>query len=221
MRYQILDEAWILRGYIPELVELAGVKTWNKRILELRKFGLRSPYCERIVSDYHWIELMLSDQLIIRDTGLCQNEPSDPIACRALRFCQALVETHRTLSVVGRKSLQGRIRDSLKSPMGFSSLYQEMDMTSQLVSRGYEVTMSDLDGSGRVDISFTKNFLRYELECKSLSADAGRKIHRRGFYEFMDAISPELQARERSSGTSEIIVITLDDRLPTCSGERR
>jgi len=95
-----------------------------------------------------------------------------------------------------------------------------MDMAGQLISRGYDVTMPDLDGSGNADLSFTKDLLGYELECKSLSADAGRKIHRRGFYEFMDAISPELDFRGRVSGGSEIIVVTLDDRLPTDSSER-
>ena len=222
MRYRLVNEPWILRGYIPEFIELAGRELWDKRISELRKFGFRSPYCERILSDYHWVELTLADELAVRNSegSSHQSKPPDPVSSRALRFCQAIVETYRSVSEFGHKSLQGRIRDALQSPMGFSSLYQEMDMAGQLISRGYEVTMPDLDGTGNADLSFTKDFLRYELECKSLSADAGRKIHRRGFYEFMDAISPDLLFRARVSGAREIIAITLEDRLPTHSSER-
>ena len=222
MRYRLANEPWILRGYIPEFIELAGRELWDKRISELRKFGLRSSYCERILSDYHWVELTLADELAVRNAGGSshQSKPPDPVSSRALRFCQAIVETYRSVSEFGRKSLQGRIRDALQSSMGFSSLYQETDMAGQLISRGYEVTMPDLDGTGNADLSFTKDLLRYELECKSLSADAGRKIHRRGFYELMDAISPDLLLRARESGASEIIVITLEDRLPTHTSER-
>ena len=51
------------------------------------------------------------------------------------------------------------------------------------------------------------------IECKALSADAGRKIHRKHFYCFMDVISHDLLDRIASSGPTEVILITVSDRL--------
>ncbi len=51
------------------------------------------------------------------------------------------------------------------------------------------------------------------IECKSISADAGRKIHRRDFYRFMDLLQPG--GIPPTSVTSSVaVVVTMTDRFP-------
>ena len=79
MRFKIAAEPWILRSYIPELVELAGAERWQKRVTNLRS-SARSPYLARIASDYHWVELQLDEELAKRQVPVPSNSDTDPVA---------------------------------------------------------------------------------------------------------------------------------------------
>lgn len=214
MRFQIAIEQWILRSYVPELVKLAGEELWKKRTTHLRSFG-RSPYLARIASDYHWVELQLDDELAKRQEHVSSEVGADPIAARALRFAQGIVEVYRSLPPVGQRQLEGRIRDALQAETGFAALYQEMEIATILINQNFDVGFPDLENLGRADISFQQGAANGLIECKALSADAGRKIHRKHFYRFMDVISQEVLDRISRSGVSELVLITLKDRLPS------
>lgn len=221
MQFRIANEPWILRGYVPEFIELIGARLWDKRTGEIRRAGLLSPYRERIASDYHWVELQIADEMSARElVGASPSTVSDPISLRALRFCQTVVEVHKSLSDRGRKALEGRLRDALQAQTGFASVYQEMELAAQLICGEYDVSFPDLEGLGHADLVFQRGGHTGAIECKALSGDAGRKIHRRGFYEFMHAISPELSARASTPNVNEVMVITLSDRLPSGMSER-
>ncbi len=171
MRFRIVNEPWILRGYVPEFIALVGARLWDKRTGEIRRAGLSSPYCERIASDYHWLELQIADEMSARGlVGMGPELASNPISIRALRFCQTVVEVHKSLSDRGRKALEGRLRDALQATTGFASVYQEMELAAQLVSGEYDVSFPDLEGSGNADLVFQKGRCTGAIECKALSA---------------------------------------------------
>lgn len=117
------------------------------------------------------------------------------------------------MSSYGRNVLEGRIRDALKSEVGFSPLYLEMAVARRLFDAKFEVEFSDMEAIAEFDFRFWKGSAHGEVECKSLSCDAGRKIHRKDFYRFIDAVG-ELTASRALSGVKEIVLVTLDDRLP-------
>jgi hypothetical protein len=169
----------------------------------------------RIASDYHWVELQLDDELARRQEPTPPEVDPDPISSRALRFAQTIVEVYRSLPPVGQRQLEGRIRDALQAETGFAALYQEMEIATVLINQSFDVRFPDLENSGRADISFQQGAASGVIECKALSADAGRKIHRKHFYRFMDAISQEVLHRTSTSGVDELILITLKDRLPS------
>lgn len=77
---------------------------------------------------------------------------------------------------------------------------------------GFDVTFADMEGKAQFDLQFSKETFVGEAECKSLSADAGRQIHRKDFYRFMEAILPALQSQQ-ALGRREVLLITLDGRL--------
>jgi hypothetical protein len=69
-----------------------------------------------------------------------------------------------------------------------------------------------MEGTDRYDLLIERSKFIAEVECKSLSADAGRQIHRKDFYRFMEAQSPILEA-QLALCRPEVVVITLDGRL--------
>ena len=66
-----------------------------------------------------------------------------------------------------------------------------------------------MDGVAQFDLVFSRGAFVGEVECKSLSADAGRHIYRKDFYRFMELIAPAL-ATHMDLQRQEVLVITLE-----------
>jgi hypothetical protein len=122
-------------------------------------------------------------------TGQCGHVSIGDISLRtgaALDFANAAVNLHQKLNERGRRILLGRLRDGLNN--GFAGLFLEIDTAVQLVKGGYQVRYPDFDGSGSHDLDAVRGNVSMAIECKGISADAGRKIHRRDFYRFMELV---------------------------------
>ena len=136
----------------------------------------------------------------------------------ALLFAGMTVETHKHLTTTGQKNLVGRLRDGLKA--NFAGPYLELQVALGLLDEGFDIEFPDLEGEATYDIRFQNGEIVGEVECKSLSADAGRKIHRKDFYRFIDAIGPRIMEYAKNSIRS-VLVITLNDRmLPDVESQR-
>lgn len=213
MRVVASHELAALGGLIPPFLDLVGRERWFKRVDHLNTEQLKSPFQWRIVSDYHWLEMAVSFQLeVLEQEGCLRPELADELTLAALNFAATTVEVHTKLSPAGQRSLEGRLRDCLKSQTGFAPLYLELDLAQRLMDAGFDVAFTDMEGTAQFDLLFSRGSFAGEVECKSLSADAGRQIHRKDFYRFMDAVGPHLEA-QRSRRRREVLVITLDARL--------
>jgi hypothetical protein len=200
MQFKLATDIAALAAYLPKFLILVEGDLWKKRAVQLARDAMRSPAHAKIVADYHWLESALSTQMTIQTVA-------------AMHFAGMIVETYGRLSAFGRRALRGRLRSALQAETGFAALYLEMDIGLRLMNEGYDVEFPDLEGTARFDIQFLKSSVEGEVECKSLSADAGRKIHRKDFYRFVEQIIPILAGRAEQ-GSDEILLITLVDRLP-------
>ena len=208
-----------LETYFPAFLDLCGGTRWWKRVDQLDNEGGKSPFLLKIMSDHHWLEFELSAQIAFwQEHGRLLPGEISPRSMAALLFAGMVVETHKEIGSAARKNLLGRLRDSLKRD--FAGLYFEMDVAAELINQGFDVEFPDFEGTGAPDIRFGNGTIVGEVECKSLSADAGRKIHRKDFYRFIDALGSNITDYALSSSQS-ILVITLDDRLsPNTTSQR-
>ena len=203
----------------PEFIDICGGARWRNRVDHLYNEGNRSPFQARIMSDHHWLELELSTQITIwQEHGRLLPGEVFPRSMAALLFAGMVVETHKRLVRAGRNNLLGRVRDALKK--GFAGLYLELDVALGLMDQGYDVEFPDLEGMGAYDLRFGNRSIIGEVECKSLSADAGRKIHRKDFYRFIDALKIGIADCMKNSSRT-VLTITLDDRLSPDTASQR
>ena len=108
-----------------------------------------------------------------------------------------------------------RIRGAFKNPDDMRAIQLELMAATHFVHRGHTVSWPEMDGLGRFDLLINdigNNGL--ERECKSISEDKGRKIHRREALEFHHLVKPGLQALSRKLQSGISVVLTLSDRLP-------
>jgi hypothetical protein len=215
MRLLLPSNTQELAPHLDRFLDLAGRERWFKRCDQLDADQRRSPFRWKIVSDYHWLEMAIGFQAdVLAKEGRLLPELADGLMLAALNFAATAAEVHAQLSLRGRQVLEGRLRDSLKAETGFAALYLELDLAQRLMDAGYDVEFVDMEGNARFDLLFSRDAFAGEVECKSLSADAGRQIHRKDFYRFMEAITPALAA-QATLKRQEVLLITLDARLPS------
>ena len=220
MRFDVSYDLGMLAQYIPRFFGLVDRIRWYKRVAQLNEDQQTSPYLWKIVSDYHWLEMAISHQTdILAEEGRLLHEHVDSHALVALQFAGAIVEIHARLPEEAQRQLEGRLRDGLNAESGFAALYFEVDMALRLMAAGYTVRFPDLDGTGDYDIEFNRNGFVGEVECKSLSADAGRRIHRKDFFRFIQSLSPQLRVHADLE-RQEVLVITLEERLSSSVSEQ-
>lgn len=213
-----LDE---LAKYIHPFMALAGEKRWMKRLDQLATDKDASYFRWKIVSDYHWLEMAIGFQAeVLAQEGKLRPDLIDELIMASLNFAAITVEIHSRLSPKGRQVLEGRLRDALKAENGFAPVYLEFDLAQRLMDHGFDVDFIDLEGRGQFDLLFSRGAFAGEVECKSLSADAGRPIHRKDFYRFMESISPAL-TRHADLKQREVLIVTLDSRLSSNFAEQR
>ena len=92
------------------------------------------------------------------------------------------------MSEKGKRVLSARILDALKAENGFAALYLELSLGQRLPTWDFDIELPDMEGTGQFDLLISQGAFAAEIECKSQSADAGRKIHRKHFYRFMDVL---------------------------------
>lgn len=212
MNFTLPVELEELSALLLEFIDLVGETRWWTRADQLRKDALRSPAHAVIVANSHWLEMELSEQLnSLRSAGRCTDIVSS-YTLSALYFAGMVVEVHRRLAPQGQVQLFGRLRDSLKT--GFAGLYLEMEMARVLLDGGFAIDFPDLEHRSSYDLYFRSDDIEGEIECKSISADAGRKIHRRDFTRLIESLEVMTSSRVHE-GVHEILLISLDDRLPS------
>jgi hypothetical protein len=220
MLFSTPSEQRDLATSLVRFLEIAGRDRWLKRCDQLAADQQISCFRWKIVSDYHWLEMAIGFQAdVLAKEGHLLPELVDGLTLTALKFAATTAEIYARLPTRGRQVLEGRVRDSLKAETGFAALYQEVDLAQRLMDSGYEVEFPDMEDSARYDLRFSRDAFVGEVECKSLSADAGRQIHRKDFYRFMEAISPTLNLHADQK-QKEVLVITLDTRLPSKTSEQ-
>ena len=215
MRFDVYQDLESLSVYIPRFFDILDPDHWHKRVEQLEKEQQSSPYLWKIVKDYHWLEMEIAHQAdVLAKEGRLLPERVNLLSLAALQFAHGIVEIHARLSEEARKALQGRLRDGLKAESGFAPIYLEVCLALILMVAGYDVHFADLEGTGSYDIQFSCKDFVAEVECKSLTVDAGRRIHRKDFYRFVKALAPKLEAHLKLH-RQEILLVTLDDRLPS------
>ncbi len=193
---------------LPAFISLCGQTRWQRRVEQLVADIYSSPYRAKTIFERHWLELSISDFIA------SQGHSPEPEYIRgllpALAFSSIVVDVHARLDPRGQSNLRGRLIDGMNT--NFAGLYLEIEIAAELLSEGYQVTFPDFEGVDRYDIRFSRDGVDGEVECKSISVDAGRKIHRHDFYRLIERLAPHTWPRRENRCT---VVVELSDRLPS------
>jgi hypothetical protein len=120
------------------------------------------------------------------------------------------------------KALTRRIHGAFKNPDDMRALQFELSVATHFTRRGLHVQWPEMTGVGTFDLLVDGlDTQPLEVECKSISDDKGRRVHRREALEALNhlRLSVETAAHNLLSGLA--VVVTLRDRLPTAFKARQ
>lgn len=120
------------------------------------------------------------------------------------------------------RQLVRRIHGALKNPDDMRALQLELATATHFTRRGYSVDWPEMDGTGCIDLVIDDlSASALEVECKSISEDKGRKIHKREAIDFYHLLAPKLNSMGNSLRVGLAAVLTVNGRFPTSFKDRQ
>ncbi len=203
---------------------LVGDHHWRKRVGQIRAEVRGNPLLRDHLFDENAIAFGLafcSD--FTRRYGQIPVHAPD---CRPIYPCMAFAG--QVLSIIDASSpdrarqLVRRIHGALKNPDDMRALQLELTAATHFTKRGHSVAWPEMNGTGTMDLVIGGlGPSGLEVECKSISEDKGRKIHKREAIGFCHLLAPKLNSVGNSLRIGLAVVLTVDGRLPTAFKDRK
>lgn len=130
----------------------------------------------------------------------------------AYTFMVVYRRAYEKLTTDGKRRFVQQLRSYYNQPYGLRPFAFELTVATHFFRSGCDVTFADVEGIGRFDYLITKNGQEFEVECKSLSHDAGRMIDREGLCKTGHLLLPVVEAHVRAPET-KLLSITIPERL--------
>lgn len=193
---------------------ISGVGMWSKRIKSLHLAEKDNPYLRNYFVDRHGLELALGDILRYKkNTGRCPWPPRNTDEYRLYSFLVVFVQVFNKLSLVGQRRLLGSLQTGLEKEFGLGPLAFEMRIAAHLMSQGFAFDFHDLKSGGGYDFLATSGSTEIEVECKHVSADIGRQVHRADVYRLGSVLRPIIESFLHGGRGGRLVTVNLPGRL--------
>lgn len=170
---------------IKSFIKFVGRKTWAERIDRLHAQTSGSQRYGRLIALRHAAEFAVEKV----NRGLEVTGPEIILAERVAR----LVTLSRELSEPGRVRFEAALFESLQGDATLVPLLHLQDTALRHKSMGFDIRYTGLDDGTPFDLLITRDDTEAEIACDTLSAEAGRLVHRAAWMQLMDQIDPDLQ----------------------------
>lgn len=204
--------------------EVVGERHWSKRVRAVNSEAKGQPYLREYLTEENAIAFALNrcSAQASRHSTIPPQSSNDRSLYPAFRLAaQALSLIDNSPAEQGKRLVR-RIHGAFRNPDDMRAIQLEFGVATHFVRRGYSISWPEMDGSGDFDLmvhGIGPNGL--EVECKSVSVDKGRKIHKRDALVFNHLVRQKLEGTAQRLNSGLAVVLTVPDRLPTAFRERQ
>jgi hypothetical protein len=204
----------VLPTVVARFTAIVGLDRWKKCVDDLSKWQNRTQLFDDYLEQRHGIELAFERVTQRRrSTGRLIWPPKDISTIRYYNLALTATAVYDRLSVRGKKKLAGMIVNALQSEFGFGPLAFEMQIVTHLMGRGFDVQFNDIEGDGGFDFLATRNGTQVEVECKHVSGDIGRNIHKKRQLVLGEHLLPRLDETIKQLGCGILVEVEMLDKL--------
>lgn len=196
---------------------------WQRRVAALKQEMKGNRFISRYIRDENTVVFQLEHLRRLREKyGVVpQAEAANVEIYQAAGFAAQVLSIMDASAAAEARQLKRRVHGAIKNPEDMRGLHLELSAATHFRRRGCCVSWPKMSGSGTFDLlveDLGPNGL--EVECKSISDDKGRRIHRREALDFFALLIPHLAPVKRSLCTGLSVVLTVQGRLPTAYKDR-
>jgi len=215
-------------GDIPSVFErfsdLIGANHWRKRVDRLKDEIKGNRLLKEYLIQENEIAVCLQESTEL--TKKFGQFPVHQVDSRPLHPCMAFAAQILSIAEASgsaqRAQLVRRVHGALKNPDDMRGLRLELTAATHFIRRGLDVQWPEMIGGRTMDLIVPGLGPQgLEIECKSISEDKGRKIHRREALEFCSIIAPLLNSLGKGLKAGVAAVLTLDGRMPGNFADRK
>lgn len=198
-------------------------KHWLRQVRESKAAIRGNPLLKTLLESEYEIAYQLShmSDLVHRHGHIPYANCADPAVYPAVAFMAQALSAIRELAPIEAKRVRGRVTGAFNNPEDMRALRMELTTATHFIRRGNKVTWPEMTGIGSFDLLVEGiGTGGLEVECKSISNDKGRKIHRRESLDFYALVKPIVTPAIARLSRGLFAVLTLPDRLPRTHDDR-
>jgi hypothetical protein len=214
-------------GEIPTIFsrfrELIEERHWRRRVLSVKAEIRGNRFLHDYLTEENGIAFALDrcSELTTRYGKIPDEETRNRDLYAAMSFAA------QTLSIIERSTptqkhqIVRRIHGAFRNPPEMHAIRFELMCATHFVRRGYSITWPEMEKTGSFDILVQGiGDSGLEVECKLISQDKGRKIHRREALEFHALLKRQIDPVSKKLSGGLAVVLTLPNRIPSQLPER-
>lgn len=214
-----LDIPQIFTDFSHEINE----KHWLRQVRESKAAICGNPLLKTLLESEYEIAYQLShmSDLVHRHGRIPYANCVDREAYPAVAFMAQALSAIRELAPTEAKRVRGRVTGAFNNPEDMRALRMELTTATHFIRRGNKVTWPEITGTGSFDLLVEGiGTGGLEVECKSISSDKGRKIHRRESLDFYALVKQIVTPAIAGLSRGLFAVLSLPDRLPRTHDDR-
>ena len=205
-------------GIYRRFADVIGDRHWKNRVAQLKQEMKGNRFLAEHLKRENAIAFQLDHlrELVVKFGGVPTQESNNHFIYPAMSFAAQVLSIKDASPGELAEQLKRRVHGAFRNPDDMRGLRFELSAATHFARRGHKVIWPEMRGTGTFDL-FVEDIGPHglEVECKSISGDKGRKIHRREALEFYGLLWPHLDSTKRGLGSGLSAVLTVPGRLPT------
>lgn len=191
-----------LDAAIVRAISLGTLAAWDSSIARFKDEARHNPFAPYFFSERYQYEMAMAQVRKFRKSAGRVPDVARASANihRLYSFVAMLSLVYDSLPLKGKNYLSGRVQGGLRDGIGLGPLAFEFLIASDLMQKGWEIEWREWE-TGGVDFLARRGHAEVEVECKTFSADLGRKVHRQHHYQLAGLIGDDIGAALENHGS--------------------
>lgn len=210
-------------GVYRRLASAIGAEHWQRAVAR-QEDAIRS---NRFLGDHLRSEYAIAYQLdrlrkLVAGFGTVPHEVcNDPSIFPSMGFAAQVLGVLERSTVKQARTFVKRVRTAFSSSENMHGLRLELEAATHFARRGQRVAWHRVNNGGSFDLLIEDLGPKgLEVECKSISENKGRRIHRRDALEFWGEVWKDVAGIAQNLRSGLAVVLTVPYRLPIDAVER-
>jgi hypothetical protein len=177
---------------IEQFVMFVGPDVWTARLADIAARSAASNRLGGVIRQAHALELAL-ERLRSRASDESAGAAPSVAEQKLHEILVELVSASEHLSRVGAERLRERLRAGLSGDRSLVESFHLFRTAALHQARGFSLSFTGLEQGTSYDFMLSRDGVEMECVCETISAEAGRDVHRRAWAQFCDRIEGQMK----------------------------